>query len=71
MNRNTFKQHQAHEWSRESTDHIHNVPAVDTHALMRCPCGFAGWVPLALFGDNVPDAPHDKNAVTTCDCGKR
>ncbi len=45
-----FKQHVNHGWVREDTSGIHNVAALDTHYLMRCPCSFFGWVDKSLFG---------------------
>lgn len=37
--------HDAHGWTRCDTSHIHKVHYLHTHWLMRCPCGFYGWVP--------------------------
>lgn len=39
-----FKEHVRHGWTKQSTDHIKNVAYLGTHFLMRCPCGWFGWV---------------------------
>lgn len=38
--------HASHGWQRQGTSHIRNVAYLLTHALMKCPCGFYGWVEL-------------------------
>lgn len=49
-----------HGWTPQSTDHIKNVPLTESHFLMRCPCGWYGWVKkenLPHFVNSPPTTP--------------
>lgn len=48
------ERHAAHGWWRQDTSHIRNVPYLLTHTLMKCPCGFYGWV------EPDPNNPYEK-----------
>jgi hypothetical protein len=33
-----------HHFTMRTTDHIHNVPLVDTHDLVECDCRWLAWL---------------------------
>lgn len=46
---NLIKEHSAHDWASQNTDHIKNVNLIGSHDLMKCPCGWYGWVKKTAF----------------------
>lgn len=48
-----LKKHVEHGWLVQTTDHIHNVEYLNTHYLMRCPCGFYGWLPFGEIDNGI------------------
>lgn len=38
------KTHDPHGWSVQTTDHIFNVPYLETHLLVKCGCSWYGWI---------------------------
>ena len=38
------RQHGSHSWTVRDTSHIRNVAYLLTHLLVKCDCGFYGWV---------------------------
>lgn len=53
---NLIKIHSArdgvHGWQPQNTDHIKNVSLKQTHLLMKCPCGWYGWVKASNNPEN-------------------
>jgi hypothetical protein len=50
---NNVKLHTQHGWEKQSVDHINNVSLKSTHSLMKCSCGWYGWVKDTILSESI------------------
>ncbi len=52
MQKHEVKQHRGHGWAVQDVSHIHKVDYLLTHKLVKCACGFYGWVENEWFNED-------------------